>query len=1686
MKRFLVKLQLKELLVGLATIGLLVMSGCGGDDDKCAGVTCDFGACESSSGQCINPDECRTDDQCLPGYECGSDYACAPVDTCESDTDCDVGVCSDGACVNPSSCESNDDCLDSTWCDDGTCRADPCNDINCARGTCEPGTDRCVSADSCTSETERIDCVAGERCAEGVCKGAEGFCDDIQCERGTCSYESGGCGNAADCDGDDSVCLEGFFCDGDDRCQPDLCVQNDVDCADDGVCEQVSGLCQNAEPCASNDECNAGHLCVEGTCRLDEVACGDATGDGGCSGSKTCEYDADNLEANCQEPDECDTSLDCNEGRQCGGLTCLPMASCQADFFEPNDSAAEATDFLSVASANSVDASVCSTDTDVFALNTADMAGDIEGGTMVFEVNVKPRDIGLGQIELVVTDADGTELSTTTGALGADGHARIEQGLDGDTEYTIEVRADDDMSDAGVRYTLSANRLPEDTLSACETAVPIAVNQRVSGNTKESESTSLSASCSGPDAGAEQLFELDIDAPQEVTVNLAAQESAANLSVSIRERCEQGASELACADAASAGGSETLSTMLDAGSYFIVVEAAGDGTGGSFEMDVSSVYTACVPSSDHCVDADVANVCNHDGGRYLTVNCENGCDPSTGRCFPPQGDTCFDAETIDDDTSIEFELVELNDEYDASSAICESGSAQTTSGPDQTFEIELAAQTSFTATTTFANEVQGSMYVVEDCTDVSDTCLVGADGTREDSSEETLTYSNHTDDTVSVFLIIDTAEAQDFATAQLDVVFEDVICAPQARRCHPNDAQVAQECNAYGTARFTYDECGGWGCASGACTRPDTCNDALDVTTGARQDGGADFTINWDSFTNAHETDEVCEDIDDYDVDGSDAFFRVDMNAGDVLDASLDQNDSDYDPALLLTTDCTVPDGDACLVTDETFSGAAELTYKSDIDQTVYLIADSDDYGTLSDFTLNVELRPEVCDAATFAPNCADSTYMEYCSQLGVVETVECDGGCANNECATPGGQVCTDPIPLVDGDSDLQTFTGIQQTAPVEGTVGSCDFGSNAVIESAEHIYSLDLQAEDILTINYQSGVIDSSTGQGIIYLMEDCGDMTSCIQNSGWLDATGDTFTYEADTTGTVYMAVGRYGGSSSSYDYRLDVDILRSDCDSSVDTTQCADSTTLEFCDPEFDLWTEVDCDGGCSNGACGEPNGQLCSEAIPMGDNDSHISDFSGVTYRTTGTGTVGMCDFTSDNESDSADHYYAIDLLDGELLRVDYTSGVLGDSTTQGVMYLHDDCGDVDSCLANGGRYESGDSFEYVADADGTYYLVVSRNAGTSSSYDYRIRTYVDTYCDPSTTSASCNVDGDVEYCTSDSTLETYDCGGGGCTDATCDDEQANSCFDRQDITADASQTDGTSIQIDWSNYTNDLSGDVCGLSSSEIDGQDAFYEVQMQAGDVLFASLDGDSSGDDPALLLTDDCRAPEGDTCLGAQSDANTAEITYVADTDKTVYLVADNDNAAGSSGTFTLSAELVPNECDPDTAANQCADADTLEFCNELGLWESYSCDGGCSSGECGSPRGKACFDAIPVADGQTVSFDYTGGNVFDPYATGEDGTCDFTSYYDTEGHDRVFAIDLLDGQTLDVSYSGGSYATMMYILTECSDTSSCVDRTSYSSSSGSLTYDATRDGTVYVVIDRTTSAEYSYDFDLTVDIQ
>ncbi len=171
-----------------------------------------------------------------------------------------------GACREPAACGADADCLGTRICLDGAC-AEACPQSAVCEGQtwCHAPTGRCREPGGCETH-------AG--CLEGrVCRGDPGRCEAPlepgcdaahPCAGGLICGQRGLCEEPLTCTGDED-CWSGRVCGAEGRC---LACRGDEDCPGGTTClvEAEGPVCSEPALCAGDDDCLPGRRCADGAC----------------------------------------------------------------------------------------------------------------------------------------------------------------------------------------------------------------------------------------------------------------------------------------------------------------------------------------------------------------------------------------------------------------------------------------------------------------------------------------------------------------------------------------------------------------------------------------------------------------------------------------------------------------------------------------------------------------------------------------------------------------------------------------------------------------------------------------------------------------------------------------------------------------------------------------------------------------------------------------------------------------------------------------------------------------------------------------------------------------------------------------------------------------------------------------------------------------------------------------------------------------------------------------------------------------------------------------------------------------------------------------------------------------------------------------------------------------------------
>ena len=210
-----------------------------------------------------------------------------------------------------------------------------------------------------------------------------------------------------------------------------------------------------------------------------------------------------------------------------------------------------------------------------------------------------------------------------------------------------------------------------------------------------------------------------------------------------------------------------------------------------------------------------------------------------------------------------------------------------------------------------------------------------------------------------------------------------------------------------------------------------------------------------------------------------------------------------------------------------------------------------------------------------------------------------------------------------------------------------------------------------------------------------------------------------------------------------------------------------------------------------------------------------------------------------------------------------------------------------------------------------------------------------------------------------------------------------------------------------------------------------------------------------------------------------------------------------------YDLKIDLPECSVDADCGALQacvlgfCTDVQCLETgdCAGLQICTDYACvdvdcvtDGDCTgvgeicvSNACLLPaQGESCANPILVD-----SFPYTvAGFAVDEFMNDMSLSSSSCTGYGTVGKDVVFEVALFAGQTLSASLTTPDYDGALWVTDQCGldlPDDACLDGADadYSGGTETVSYTATADGIVYVVVDYFSTGPTTGTFDLTIDI-
>jgi hypothetical protein len=307
-------------------------------------------------------------------------------------------------------------------------------------------------------------------------------------------------------------------------------------------------------------------------------------------------------------------------------------------------------------------------------------------------------------------------------------------------------------------------------------------------------------------------------------------------------------------------------------------------------------------------------------------------------------------------------------------------------------------------------------------------------------------------------------------------------------------------------------------------------------------------------------------------------------------------------------------------------------------------------------------------------------------------------------------------------------------------------------------------------------------------------------------------------------------------------------------------------------------------------------------------------------------------------------------------------------------------------------------------------------------------------CTPGQAS-TCLPDGiTLEYCDGAGFLAQYTCNGS-CSIDRCDVPVGQACADPLIATAGSTRN---------GNFTGtptlDPGGGRVGScffgEFSSARGNDTFYQIDLNAGDLLRADLTTTNS--QAYLYIMENCHLSS--SCIASNYQRGSASEYYFADQSGPVFVVVDSSSTFSSSTIYSVDFTVTQGSvCAPDSAV--CSGPDTVALCDSQGngVAQNFVCSSQCISGACAPdpPVTDLCMSAADVGSGTLV---YGNWTEYSDDVKVRNPTC---SPNPTDSSDVVHMVTLQAGEVLHAKLeSFGNEVVALYLISDCNDpTASCV---------------------------------------------
>lgn len=583
-----------------------------------------------------------------------------------------------------------------------------------------------------------------------------------------------------------------------------------------------------------------------------------------------------------------------------------------------------------------------------------------------------------------------------------------------------------------------------------------------------------------------------------------------------------------------------------------------------------------------------------------------------------------------------------------------------------------------------------------------------------------------------------------------------------------------------------------------------------------------------------------------------------------------------------------------------------------------------------------------------------------------------------------------------------------------------SCSVDASA----PEDIYLLELTEARAVTLNLTSDANADLT----LSLRSACEidqSETTCINRT---TAGGEERFEGVLLPGTYYVLVqAANAGANGTYTltYTGDIPIC-----TPVDNT-CLDENTAVVCNTLGTALVNTPCANGCDSttGTC-SATGDSCGDFISVPTTGGTYS-FSSVDLTNTISLPFSSCAGTS---TPGPEAVLEVRGIPGQVATI-----VMTPTTGNAILYALSECGVTSSCSAgvNANTTSGGtETLQYIVQSTDPVYVVADFASSTGNG-DFTVTvSFATPSCTPNEVSGCMN--GVIEYCSPFGTEMSYGCSSGTCDGDLCGTPNGDVCFEAVDVGTGGVFT-GTITTFNNDYFLGTGTSSAC--TSRSTQGRDAVYRVTGNEGDRVTVSL---NSTFDAVLYAMTDCTASNvRNSCLDDSDSGNPETIQFFLPAGGEAFVVADvwTSTNNGGTGTYTLTVDVAVNTGCTDGEFLGCNAAGTaLEYCNG-GFVETRTCSSGsCAADACVDPNGDRCHEAIvvPVGGGSFSQTTTTGltSAISLPFSS-----CAGTS---TPGIDVIYQVQGNAGEVVTVTMTPTTTTgnAILYALSNCGDTSSCIE--------------------------------------------